>query len=73
MTTPDERTKALTQTRELLRGLQSAVATPKLPSWLREEARRLLRHYPTDADLGWAHEAVPWLYGPVLLESRGRP
>lgn len=44
MTTPDERTRALVQTKQFLQWLQIQAAGP--PD-VREVARALLRHYPT--------------------------
>ena len=44
MTTPDERTRALRQTREFL--VQLSVRGEPAP--IRREAERLLRHYPLD-------------------------
>ncbi len=70
MTIPYERTRALIQTYELLQSLLDRQATPRVPRWLREEARRLLRHYPTYSNLELAHKALPHLYGPVPPFSR---
>ncbi len=44
MTTPDERTRALVQTKQFLQGLQ---IQDTVPPDVREAARALLRHYPT--------------------------
>nr|WP_090352173.1 BPSL0761 family protein [Pseudomonas oryzae] len=44
MTMPTERTRAIIQTREFLVSLSRDQA---LPEAVRNEARRLLRHYPT--------------------------
>ena len=65
MTTPCERTRALIRTRELLKSLQDPGDTPRVPRWLRDEARVLLRHYPEDSSIELAHKAVPHLFGPV--------
>ena len=70
MTTPFERTRALIQTRELLKSLQDAGETPRIPRWLRDEARVLLRHYPDYSAIEMAHKALPHLYGPVPPFSR---
>jgi hypothetical protein len=70
MTIPSERTRALIQTYELLKHLQDPKATPRVPHWLREHARGLLRHYPDYAAIGMAHHALPHLYGPVPPLSR---
>ncbi len=53
MTLPHERTRAVIRTREFL----ARLATPygdgikKIPAEVRQEARRLLRHYPSWFDL----------------------
>lgn len=70
MTIPYERTRALIETRELLKRLQDPQETPRVPRWLREEARQLLRHFPTYSDIELAHKAVPHLYGPTPPFSR---
>lgn len=44
MTMPDERTRSLLQTGAFLKELSKA---PSVPFVFREEACRLLRHYPT--------------------------
>lgn len=65
MTMPCERTRALLQTRELLERLQDPAETPRLPRWLRDEAIRLLRHYPSSSNLELAHWVLPDWFGPV--------
>ncbi|WP_345774098.1 BPSL0761 family protein [Hydrogenophaga sp. YM1] len=46
MTIPFERTRAVLQTRELLKRLMDPKDTPRVPRWLRGQAKSLLRHYP---------------------------
>lgn len=70
MTVPYERTRALIETRELLKRLLVPGETPRVPRWLREAARVLLRHYPDYAAIEMAHKALPHLYGPVPPFSR---
>ena len=48
MTTPSERTRNLVQAGALLKEIR---ADESLPEELRKEANRLLRHYPTVAEL----------------------
>jgi len=48
MTTPAERTRNLVQAGALLKEIR---ADESLPALLRNEADRLLRHYPTTAEL----------------------
>lgn len=70
MTIPFERTRALIETYELLKRLQDSQQTPRVPRWLREEARKLLRHYPNYATIELAHKALPLFFGPVPPFSR---
>jgi hypothetical protein len=63
VTTPEERTRAVVQTRELLRELTTPSLTPRVPVAIREEARRLLRHYPSAGDMSLAHSALPTWFG----------
>lgn len=70
MTMPFERTRALIQTYELLNRLQDPKETPRIPRWLRGQAKSLLRHYPTYGDLNLAHKALPDWFGPVPPFSR---
>lgn len=65
MTIPYERTRALIQTSDLLKRLQDSEETPRVPRWLREHAKTLLRHYPDCASIELAHKALPHLFGPV--------
>jgi hypothetical protein len=51
MTLPDERYRAVVQTRRFLLDLCNTQHTPRVPKLIRETARSLLRHYPTDWDL----------------------
>lgn len=51
MTLPIERTNAVKRTERFLIDLLDAKKYPRVPAGVREEARRLLRHYPTTYDL----------------------
>jgi len=51
MTLPIERTNAVLNVERFLMDLQDAKKYPRVPEGVREEARRLLRHYPTKYDL----------------------
>ena len=59
MTTPDERYRALQQTRKLLEELCDPGRTPRVPSIVRDRARGALRHYPSDWELGTISTRVP--------------
>lgn len=65
MTTPCERTRALLEIRNLLERLQDPGRTARVPRWLRNEAWRLLRHYPSNSSLELAHLALPDWFGSV--------
>ena len=47
MTTPIERTNAVIHTEEFLYSLLDPRQTPRVPKSIRDQAHRLLRHYPT--------------------------
>lgn len=51
MTTPQERYRNLLQGRKLLEELCDPGRTPRVPGIIRDRARGILRHYPTDWDL----------------------
>ena len=57
MTLPDERYRSVQQTADFLRELSYSI--PRVPKAVREEARRLLRHYPTTYDLDRAAARSP--------------
>jgi len=56
MTTPHERTRSVVQAREFLRELARSTDVSES---VRTEARRLLRHYPSDGDLHLTALALP--------------
>lgn len=70
MTTPFERTRSLIETKHFLQESQDPQLTPRVPTAVREIARKLLRHYPSYADVELAHKALPNWYGPVPPFSR---
>ncbi len=51
MTVPVERTNAVIHTHEFLYSLLDSKKTPRVPKEIREQAHRLLRHYPTKFDM----------------------
>ena len=59
MTLPDERYRAVVQTRQFLLRL---LTTPRIPKAVKAEARSCLRHYPTDYDMLRAAEAAPEVF-----------
>lgn len=63
MTTPNERTRAVLQTLDFLIDLSNPQRTPGVPRHIREEAHRLLRHYPAESDMDLAGHACPQWFG----------
>ena len=62
MTLPDERYRAVEQTRRFLLDLLSSQRTPRVPKSVRDTARSMLRHYPTVFDMMAAAEAAPEIF-----------
>lgn len=63
MTTPEERTRAVLKTRQLLLDLANPARTPNVPEALRQRAETLLRYYPEAADMKIACRACPHWFG----------
>jgi hypothetical protein len=51
MTLPIERTNAVLRTEKFLMDLRDPKKYPRVPREVREEAQRLLRHYPSKYDM----------------------
>jgi hypothetical protein len=51
VTVPIERKNAVIYTEKFLLNLVNPKVTPRVPKSVREEARRLLRHYPSQFDM----------------------
>jgi hypothetical protein len=51
MTLPDERYRAVLMAERLLKDLCDRSKTPRVPREIRERARSVLRHYPSDYDM----------------------
>jgi hypothetical protein len=51
MTLPDERYRAIRNTREFLRSLLDRKKTPRVPLNIRKSAYACLRHYPGEFDM----------------------
>ena len=62
MTLPDERYRAVVQTRRFLLDLCNREHTPRVPKIVRDTARSMLRHYPSDWDMQRAAEAAPEVF-----------
>jgi hypothetical protein len=59
MTLPDERYRAVRETRRFLQNLVNSASTPGVPKIIRQQAHALLRHYPLDYDLDQLCRAAP--------------
>jgi hypothetical protein len=62
MTLPDERYRAVMQTRRFLLDLCNSDHTPRVPKLVRQTARDLLRHYPSDWDMQMAAKQAPGIF-----------
>ena len=62
MTLPDERYRAVVQTRRFLLDLTNPDHTPRVPKLVRQTARDLLRHYPSDWDMNAVSELAPHVF-----------
>jgi hypothetical protein len=75
MTMPDERTRALVWAGELLRELTRHDLMPDVPENVREQARRVLRHYPMPSEivsLALRDERSSGSMGPMLSSEEAR-
>jgi len=62
MTLPDERYRAVVQTKKFLTDLCSSEKTPRVPKGIRQQAYWLLRHYPSDWDMKQAADGSPEVF-----------
>jgi hypothetical protein len=62
MTLPDERYRAVVQTAKFLEALSYSSETKRIPLAIRQEARRLLRHYPSEWDMSRAASGAPDIF-----------
>jgi hypothetical protein len=56
LTLPDERYRAVVQTQRFLLRI---LTTPRVPKAVKDEARSMLRHYPSEWDMKQASENCP--------------
>ena len=63
MTMPNERRYAVNHTRQFLLDLLDPKKTPRVPSAVRKEAGRCLRHYPGEYHMLKASEEAPTVFG----------
>jgi len=59
MTLPDERYRAVVQTQEFL---VEILTTPRVPKRIKEGARAMLRHYPSEYDMKQVAAEVPDIF-----------
>jgi hypothetical protein len=59
MTLPDERYRAVVQTKKFLEELLS---TPRIPKKIKDDARWCLRHYPNEWDMQIVAREVPAVF-----------
>lgn len=65
MTLPDERYRAVMQTKKFLEEL---LTTPRLPKSVKDDARWCLRHYPSEWDMEQVAEASPHVFAKRMEE-----
>lgn len=66
VTLPDERYRAVMQTREFLFDLADPKKTPRIPKEIRRQAVWCLRHYPSGFDMEAACRGVPEVFSKTL-------
>ena len=57
MTLPCERTNAVLRTEQFLKDLRDPKKYPNVPKAVREEASRLLRHYPSQYNMKYIEDS----------------
>jgi hypothetical protein len=72
MTIPVERTNAVIFTESFLLRLLSPKETPRVPKAVRQEAKHLLRHYPTRFEMGVIADREDKSEGAMLYKVFGR-
>ena len=63
MTLPYKRKHAIKNTERFLLDLSNPRITPRIPKEIRDRARGLLKHYPTDLYMEMAAEQAPDVFG----------
>jgi hypothetical protein len=62
MTLPDERYRAVMAAAKFMEELSYSSETPRIPLKIRQRARSILRHFPSDYDLDRAAEVAPYVF-----------
>jgi hypothetical protein len=70
MTIPDERVRTVLHTKDFLEDLCSSETMPGVPDAVRQEARRLPRHYSSRMDLARASRFCPHIFDVEALDAR---
>jgi hypothetical protein len=70
MTLPDERFRSLKQGKKLLEELCDPGKTPRVPSIIRDRARGILRHFPSDYDLDQMASQCPDLLDKIPYSDK---
>lgn len=71
MTLNYERSQAVKSTRMFLLSLMDPKLTPKIPRKIRQEARRLLKHYPEEFHMEVAAKSIPHIFGTDWRDNFG--
>lgn len=71
MTLPDERYRAVKYARDFLRSLLDPKQTPKVPRAVRQQAGRVLRHFPGEYDMERTAKKVPSVWESPRYEDNG--
>ncbi len=66
MTLPDERYRAVQWAERFLQNIANPKGYPRIPGHVRQEARSILRHYPSTWDLDRASNAAPDVFQPKM-------
>jgi hypothetical protein len=69
MTLPDERTRAIVNARNFLYDLTDPKKTPRVPKSVRQQAWRILKHYPWNLHLNIAAAVMPDVWGKTENEK----
>jgi len=62
MTLPDERYRAVLAAERFLTDLLDSRKTPRIPAEIRQRARAVLRHYPSQWDMDRAAHSSPQVF-----------
>jgi len=62
MTLPDERYRAVIQTAKFLQALSYSSEIKRVPLAVRQQARALLRHYPSEYDMSKTAQTSPDIF-----------